>query len=976
MTHVSTSEPGTEIRELRRTLREVIALSTLPAVWVGYDVRGIVESLADVLVNTLSLDLVFIRLDDTGRLEVARGMRRPALEGRAESIGEALAPFLTADSSDSITTVADPLGDGTLRLIRLGLGNGEGDGVLVAGSRQPDFPSESHRLLLRIGANQAAVMIQRKRAEDKGRESEERYRHLVGFMPVAVYSCEAPSGLITFYNQQAAALWGRAPRTGDTDERFCGSFRLWRSDGTLLPHDQTPMAFALREGQSFRNQDVVIERPDGSRISVLVNIDPIRNAAGRIVGAINSFHDTTALKSAQKALHESEERYRSLTKAITSVVWTTDETGRFVMPQPSWSEFTGQEWQELRDFGWLNALHPDDRERVRSLWDAARDAQAPYQSQGRLWHAASGTYRHFEARAVPVFNADGSVREWVGKCLDVDDRKRAEDALLKQTERLQLLWEAAAVLLSANDPDAMLRGLLSKLGPHLGVDAYFNYMVSNSGDGLRLASCEGIPVDRARTITRLEFGQAICGNVALQRRPIVASYIQGSDDPRVQLVKSFGIRAYACNPLMADQVLLGTLSFASRSRDEFDPDELAFLSTISHYVTVAYERLRLMSQLTEADRRKDEFLATLAHELRNPLAPVRNAVQLLRLKGPDEPELRWGRDVIDRQVEHLTRLIDDLLDISRVSLNKLELRRQRVELSDVINGAVESSRPTIEQGGHELTVVLPAEPLYLNADLVRLAQVFLNLLTNAAKYTERGGRISLIAERENDQVTVRVKDNGVGIPPEKLPHLFEMFFQVDQSLERSQGGLGIGLSLVRQLVALHDGQVEVRSEGVGRGSEFVVRLPIIVENARQAQPERRNGNGDRKAITGHRILVVDDNRDAADSLAMLLRLTGNEVRTSYNGMEGVEIAANFRPHAVLLDIGMPNLNGHDACRRIRGEVWGKEMVLVALTGWGQDEDRRRTAEAGFDAHMVKPVDPTASLKLLASLIAAKEKQLT
>ena len=534
-------------------------------------------------------------------------------------------------------------------------------------------------------------------------------------------------------------------------------------------------------------------------------------------------------------------------------------------------------------------------------------------------------------------------------------------------ERLRLLWEVAAVLLSADDPDAMLRELFAKISAHVGADVYFNYLVNDSGDGLRLASCGGISVETARNIDRLQFGQAICGTVALQRQPIVVSHIQRSDDPKVQLVKSLGIRAYACNPLIAENRLLGTLSFASRIKDQFDADEVAFLETICQYVTVAYERLRLVNELKEADRRKDEFLATLGHELRNSLAPVRNAVRVLGLKGPNEPELRWGRDVIERQVDHLTRLIDDLTDISRITLNKLELRKERIELAEVINGAVESSRPLIEKCGHELAVTLPPEPAYVNGDSVRLAQAFMNLLANAAKYTERGGRIWMTAEREDGEVIVRVKDTGVGIPPEKLPRLFEMFYQVDRSLERSQGGLGIGLSLVRRLVELHGGRVNAHSVGVGKGSEFTVRLPVLTEESKPPNCEEPRGKRQTEPATARRILVVDDNPIAADSLAKLLRLMGNEVQTAYDGLAAIEATERFRPDAVLLDISMPKLNGYDACRRIRAEKWGKDIVLIALTGWDQQENKDRTEEAGFDAHMVKPVDANALLKLLGEL---------
>ncbi|HVG08628.1 MAG TPA: ATP-binding protein [Thermoanaerobaculia bacterium] len=377
----------------------------------------------------------------------------------------------------------------------------------------------------------------------------------------------------------------------------------------------------------------------------------------------------------------------------------------------------------------------------------------------------------------------------------------------------------------------------------------------------------------------------------------------------------------------------------------------------------AEEALRASEEaLKESDRRKDEFLATLAHELRNPLNPIRSAVEVLRLRGPDSPDLRWGREVIDRQVDHLTRLIDDLLDVSRITRNKLELRKQQVDLAEILNGAVESNRPLIDRKGQELAVTLPAEPVFLEADLVRLTQAFINLLDNAAKYTPAGGRIALSAERQGAEVVVSVKDTGIGIPPGKLAHLFDMFYQVDRSLERSHGGLGIGLTLVKRLVEMHGGTVEARSQGPDLGSEFMVRLPVVAAEPASAREREAAVEGARTAA--RRILVVDDNRDSAESLALLLQVTGNEVRTAFDGLEAVEEAERFRPDVVLLDIGMPKLNGYEAARRIRGEPWGKGMLLIAQTGWGQEEDRRRSQEAGFDAHLTKPVDHLKLIKLL------------
>jgi signal transduction histidine kinase/ActR/RegA family two-component response regulator len=374
------------------------------------------------------------------------------------------------------------------------------------------------------------------------------------------------------------------------------------------------------------------------------------------------------------------------------------------------------------------------------------------------------------------------------------------------------------------------------------------------------------------------------------------------------------------------------------------------------------ERDRMLQALHEADRLKDEFLATLAHELRNPLAPVLNAVQLLHVKGPATPELRWVRDVIQRQVHHLTRLIDDLMDVSRINRGKIELKRERIELAQAVQGAVETSRPLIEECRHELIVSVPARPIIVDADLTRLTQVLWNLLNNAAKYMSRGGRIDLCVEPHGSEVVVSVKDSGVGIPAEKVPTIFGMFSQVESSLSRSQGGLGIGLFLVKRLVEMHGGSVEVRSEGLGKGSEFAIRLPI---SAQGNSSHDASDDETPAAMPGLRILVVDDNSDAVNSLAMLLKTIGSDVRIAHDGEEAVRVAGEFRPDVALLDIGMPKMNGYEAARAIRQQPWGHNVVLIAVTGWGQDEDKRRSKAAGFDHHLVKPVDPNAVMKMLA-----------
>jgi signal transduction histidine kinase/CheY-like chemotaxis protein len=374
------------------------------------------------------------------------------------------------------------------------------------------------------------------------------------------------------------------------------------------------------------------------------------------------------------------------------------------------------------------------------------------------------------------------------------------------------------------------------------------------------------------------------------------------------------------------------------------------------------ELQRRADTLADADSRKDEFLAMLGHELRNPLAPIRNAVLVLRRLGTSDPDLRRSTDLIDRQVHAMTHLVDELLDVSRITRGKIRLQREPVDLAAVVARGVETARPLLDARRHVVTVNLPPDPIQLHADPTRLAQVIGNLLTNAAKYTHEGGHVELTVERLPGAVVVRVRDDGVGIPADVLPRVFELFTQGDRSPARSEGGLGIGLTLVKTLVELHGGSVEARSEGPGKGSQFVVRLPV-------PEPQSPGESGAKPAgptpVSPRRVLVVDDNVDAAESLAMLLRVERHEVYTAHDGSTALAAAAAFRPEIVLLDIGLPRMDGYEVARRLRGQDGFQKTLLVALTGYGQEEDRRRAAAAGFDAYLVKPADPAALHELLA-----------
>ncbi|MEO7251498.1 MAG: response regulator [Arenimonas sp.] len=377
---------------------------------------------------------------------------------------------------------------------------------------------------------------------------------------------------------------------------------------------------------------------------------------------------------------------------------------------------------------------------------------------------------------------------------------------------------------------------------------------------------------------------------------------------------------------------------------------------------------RMAADLSEADHRKDEFLATLAHELRNPLAPIRNGIELLKRAEGGSAQTRGVVGVMERQMTHMVRLVDDLIDVSRITRNKLELRKQPVELAQVILAAVEACRPSIDAKAQQLTVSLPPTPVHLDADLTRLVQVLANLLNNANKYTDRGGLITLAAERQGMDAMITVTDNGSGIPLNMQARVFDMFTQLERTVDRSQGGLGIGLSMVKRLVELHGGSVEIDSGGAGLGTRVGVRLPTVLSPLPSPSGASFGGRGSQLA---RRILVADDNRDAADSLAEILRLMGHEVATAEDGLDALAQFDSFRPEVVMLDIGMPRMNGYEACRRLRQREDCGDVVVIAVTGWGQDEDRLRSQEAGFNLHLTKPVDPAAVEALLASLPPAR-----
>ncbi|MGE5526506.1 MAG: PAS domain-containing protein [Rhodospirillaceae bacterium] len=737
------------------------------------------------------------------------------------------------------------------------------------------------------------------------------------------------------------------------------AWRVLLPDGRTRPApEEMPLYRAAHHGELVKNVEFLMETADGTLVPVLVNAAPVRNKQGEIVGAINCWRDVSDAKIAYARIEAAQRRLQAVADSVPALISYVDRQFRYQLANRAYEEWLGIpsrafEGRHVRDVlgekAW-ETLKPHAERAVRGEC-ASFETCTMFRDGTKHW--LSVTYS-------PDIGADGMINGYVGHAMDITQSKRTQAALNRRNERLALLWEAAAVLLSTDEPRDMLHRLFRSIGPHLGLDTYLSFMTSESGDVLVLEACSGVPEEDRQRLQQLSVGNAVCGKVALQRKPRVVEDVQRATDADVGLLKSLGLKVYVCHPLIAGERLLGTLSFGSRTRTRLDGDELDFLRTVAHYVTLAYERLRLLGELRDADRRKDEFLSLLAHELRNPLAPVRNGLQLLRMPNAAPATLRKATDMMERQLSLMVRLIDDLLDVSRITRGKVELRLERVELKNIIMQGVETARPHMENKGQQITVTVPREPVWLDADPVRLAQVVSNLLNNACKFTERGGRIWVRAERRGNEAVIKVTDTGIGIPPEKLTSIFDMFVQADPSAARRHSGLGVGLTLVKSLVEMHHGTVNAHSEGANRGAEFTVVLPV---SADQPAPETIKEK-EHPYMASRRILVIDDSADSAESLGMLLTMMGHQVRTSLDGNEALQVADAFHPEVVMCDIGMPGMSGFELAPRLREQL-GPDTRLVALTGYGSDEDRRRTQAAGFDAHLVKPVDMEALRGILA-----------
>ncbi|MDB5947678.1 MAG: sensory box protein [Ramlibacter sp.] len=808
-----------------------------------------------------------------------------------------------------------------------------------------------------------AFFIELQRGKEELRASERRASEERAFLAAVLEAIEdgviacGPDGEITLFNR-ATRVFHDLPENAVAADRDAIGAQLFREDGrTPLPSAGRPLTLALA-GELVRDCRMVIAPEHGQRRTVVANGRPLYDEDGVKLGAVISMHDVTAVREAELAreaavreqarreeaeaaaelINASKERVRLATEAGGLGVWVWETATDTVAWEHDWLfDMFGLP----RDSRPLNVaqfvaehLHPDDVEGFRRASAAATEDGEPFQFVGRFFRSPDRELRWLEFRGRRQSDAQDLPPRIMGTAADITERHQFQERLRVSEERYRTLFNAI-------DQGFAL------------IDVVFD----GNGKAVDYVFLEVNPAFGKHTGLPDPVGQRI------------SEVMPGVEDHWLQ---TYGKVALTGEPVRfvneAGAIGRWYESYAARLGGDDSRTVALLFSDITDRKRADDDLRRLAGELAESDRRKTEFLATLAHELRNPLAPLSSGLQVMKLAASDPKAMERTRSMMERQVSHMVHLVDDLLDIARITTGKVDLKKERVELQTIIASAVETSMPLIEAGRHELVVQMPDEVLLLEVDLTRVAQVVSNLLNNAAKYTPARGRIGLSVHREGAEVVIAVSDTGIGIPAASMPTVFEMFTQVGRNMERAQGGLGIGLSLVRRLVELHGGSVSAKSEGVGRGSTFTARLPLMVDGAAQADPAApAQALDDADAGSSLRVLVVDDNVDAADTLAALLEMGGHATRVANDGYQAIEMAQAFRPQVVFLDIGLPGMNGYEVARRLRDTPGMERGILVALTGWGTREDRDRSTEAGFDHHLTKPADMTAVETLLSGI---------
>jgi two-component system CheB/CheR fusion protein len=764
-----------------------------------------------------------------------------------------------------------------------------------------------------------------RRVLEELRAGQERLRTTLASIADAVITTDH-EGRVTTLNLTAERLtgWGAAEAIGHPLNEV---FHLL-NEATEASSD-LPLANCVRRGEAVSSDDQkVLVAKDLTERWIEHNAAPIKNERGSVSGTVIVFRDITARKRSEQALQQSEEQYRAVYSQAATGIGEADLTGRIVRANDRYCEIVGYPREELLGRRITDITHADDRAEDRRLFQRLIDGGPNYTVEKRYIRSDGSTVW---ARVAASLIRDGASRpaRVAAVIEDITDRKQSQGALREQAERLRLALDSGRM--GTWDWDIRTNGVVWS-------------------DNLE--DIHGLP--------RGTFDGTFEGFTRL---------IHPEDWERVQRAIEDSIEQRSIYEVEFRNVWPdGSIHWMS-GRGMVFTDERGEPIRMTGTAMDITERKQFESSLREADRRKEEFLAVLSHELRNPLAPIQTSLDIMSQAGTAEVDFQRERAVVERQVQHLTRLVDDLLDVSRISLGRIELHKKIVVLSEAITEVIEAVKSRIDERRQQLDVSLPERSIRLEADPTRLEQILSNLLTNASKYTDIGGRIWLTAERDEDSIVVSVRDTGIGIPPEVLPRIFGLFVQGERRLDQAQGGMGIGLSLVKALVEQHGGSIAAHSEGPGKGSEFVVRLPALSIPEGGVSDTPLSARSSTPAIWNrHRILIVDDNAVAADSLGRLLALVfGQEVRVVYDGPTALDVAESFQPEIVLLDLGMATMDGYEVAVRLRERPQGFKMRIVAVTGWGQEEDRRRSREMGFDLHLVKPVNAESLRRLLADM---------
>ena len=712
-----------------------------------------------------------------------------------------------------------------------------------------------------------------------------------------------------WFGMPVSAVVGRTMRDVVGDE-------AWRTIG--------PRIEAALGGERAEYESEVKYRLGGTRWIHAV-YTPHRDDAGAVVGVVVMVHDITEARKAAEVMRESRSRFDLVRDGAEVGFWFCDlPFDKLIWDNRVKEHFSLPPDADVTIELFYQRLHPDDRDRTRQAIDASIANHTQYDIEYRTVSDRGGE-KWIRAIGRTFYDAHDNPIRFDGVTLDITERRRMDDALRESEARFRNMADHAPVMIWMTDAAGRCTYLSESWYAFTGQaqDAAlgFGWLDATHPDDRAPAAEIFLSANRTRQAFRLDY--------RLQRADGSYAWAIDSAAPR------FGASG-------------------------------EFLGYVGSVLDIT-ERKHMEDALKENDRRKDEFLAMLAHELRNPLAPIRHAAEVLKATDAADPRQQWARDVIERQTQHITRLVDDLLDVSRITRGKITLRPERIAVAAVIERAVESIRPLVDARRQTLTVVLPSAALEIDGDLTRLVQVVANLLSNASKFNNDFGQIAVSAERDDSHVVIRVRDDGIGIPRELVPQVFELFTQADRSLDRSQGGLGIGLTLVRLLVERHGGTVAARSEGVGCGSEFVVRLPLAAANGVAVAAQADAVMPAVSTGSARRVLIVEDNADAAEMLRVLLALRGYEAEVASDGTAALEAARRFQPRVIVCDIGLPHMDGYEVARQLRAQPDAGARTLIALSGYGQEEDRRRATAAGFEHHLVKPVEPQALFALLDSL---------